>query len=792
MEQVTQRGLTSAEVAERVALGQVNDVRRRSSRSVSAIFRANILTLFNGVIGVLWVLIMIFGEWRDGLFGLVIVANAGIGIIQELRAKRTLDRLAIVNEAPVKVRRDGSETEIPPRQVVLGDLILLAPGDQLLVDGETVDSDGLEADESLLTGEADPVHKLPGDEVLSGSFVVAGRGSYVATRVGGDAYAARLAEEASAFSLSHSELRDGITRFIKYVTWLVIPIGALLTWSQVSRRTGIGEAVTSTVAGIVTMIPEGLVLMTSIAFAVGVIRLGRRRCLVQELPAIEILARVDTLCLDKTGTLTSGGMELGEVRRLRDDLPVPEALGALANLDPDPNPTARAIQTRHPDSPGWTVTAKVPFSSARKWSGAAFDGHGCWVLGAPDVLLPPGTPAYTEAGALAATGLRVLALGKVASLHDPDDLGTIEAAAIVVLRQRVRPEAAETLAYFAEQGVTVKVISGDNPESVSAIATSLGIPGGERAVDARTLPDDNPEKLAEIMEANTVFGRVSPHQKRLFVGALQSRGHTVAMTGDGVNDVLALKDADLGVAMGSGSGATRAVAQIVLMNDSFAGLPSVVGEGRRVLANIERVAGLFLTKTFYAIVLSLLTGVIGLAFPFAPRHSTLINALTIGIPAFFLALAPSNERARSGFVPRVLRLAVPAGIICAAAVYLSYWIAQSGAATLAESRTSAVITLFVAAWWVLALVARPYVWWRVALVASMAGLFALTLAIPFTREFFALTLRDPAAGGVAAGLGIAAGAVLTGVFAVMRSRRTGPGQGDIQSVQDRSTATLGT
>ncbi|WP_433368513.1 HAD-IC family P-type ATPase [Streptosporangium sp. CA-115845] len=792
MEQVAQRGLTSAEVAERVALGQVNNVRRRSSRSVSAIFRANILTLFNGVIGVLWVLIMIFGEWQDGLFGLVIVANAGIGIVQELRAKRTLDRLAIVNEAPVKVRRDGSESEIPPRQVVLGDLILLAPGDQLLVDGETVDSDGLEADESLLTGEADPVHKRPGDEVLSGSFVVAGRGSYVATRVGGDAYAARLAEEASAFSLSHSELRDGITRFIKYVTWLVIPIGALLTWSQVSRRTGIGEAVTSTVAGIVTMIPEGLVLMTSIAFAVGVIRLGRRRCLVQELPAIEILARVDTLCLDKTGTLTSGGMELGEVRRLRDDLPVPEALGALANLDPDPNPTARAIQTRYPDSPGWTVAAKVPFSSARKWSGAEFDGHGCWVLGAPDVLLPPGTPAYTEAGALAATGLRVLALGKVASLHDPDDLGTIEAAAIVVLRQRIRPEAAETLTYFAEQGVTVKVISGDNPESVSAIATSLGIPGGERAVDARTLPDDNPEKLAEIMEANTVFGRVSPHQKRLFVGALQSRGHTVAMTGDGVNDVLALKDADLGVAMGSGSGATRAVAQIVLMNDSFAGLPSVVGEGRRVLANIERVAGLFLTKTFYAIVLSLLTGVIGLAFPFAPRHSTLINALTIGIPAFFLALAPSNERARSGFVPRVLRLAVPAGIICATAVYLSYWIAQSGAATLAESRTSAVITLFVAAWWVLALVARPYVWWRIALVASMAGLFALTLAIPFTREFFALTLRDPAAGGVAAGLGIAAGAVLTGVFAVMRSRHTGPGQGDIQSVQDRSTATLGT
>ncbi|WP_440073995.1 HAD-IC family P-type ATPase [Streptosporangium sp. OZ121] len=791
MEQVAERGLNAAEVAERVAAGQVNDVRRRSSRPVSAIVRANVLTLFNGVIGALWVLIMIFGEWQDGLFGLVIVANAGIGIVQELRAKRTLDRLAIVNESPVRVRRDGADTEIPPRQVVLGDLVLLSPGDQLLVDGEMVDADGLEADESLLTGEADPVHKRPGDEVLSGSFVVAGRGSYVATRVGRDAYAARLAEEASAFSLSHSELREGVTRFIKYVTWLVIPIGALLTWSQVSRQTSVGEAVTGTVAGIVTMIPEGLVLMTSIAFAVGVIRLGRRHCLVQELPAIEILARVDTLCLDKTGTLTSGGMELDEVRTLRDDLPVHEALAALANLDPDPNPTARAVQTRYPDSPGWTATAKVPFSSARKWSGAEFDGHGGWVLGAPDVLLPPGTPAYDEAGVLAATGLRVLALCRVTSLRDPDDLGTVEAAAVVVLRQRIRPDAAETLAYFAGQHVTVKVISGDNPESVSAIATSLGIPGGERAVDARTLPEDDPEKLAEIMEANTVFGRVSPHQKRLFVGALQSRGHTVAMTGDGVNDVLALKDADLGVAMGSGSGATRAVAQIVLMDDGFAGLPSVVGEGRRVLANIERVAGLFLTKTFYAIALSLLTGVIGLAFPFAPRHSTLVNALTIGIPAFFLALAPSNERARSGFVPRVLRLAVPAGIVCAAAVYLSYWIAQSGSATLEESRTSAVITLFVAAWWVLVLVARPYVWWRVVLVASMAGLFALTLAVPFAREFFALTLGGPAAGLTAAGLGVAAGVVLTGVFTIARSRRTEPITGDIKSVQDRPADTLG-
>ncbi|MEV7908421.1 HAD-IC family P-type ATPase, partial [Streptomyces anulatus] len=377
----------------------------------------------------------------------------------------------------------------------------------------------------------------------------------------------------------HSELRAGIAAFIKYITWLVVPIGALLIWSQLRRADDFGQAITGAVAGIVTMIPEGLVLMTSIAFAVGVIRLGRRRCLVQELPAIEVLARVDVLCLDKTGTLTSGGMSLGEVRPLRDDLPAREALSALANLDETPNPTIQAIRAENPEPPpGWTATAKVPFSSARKWSGAEYAGKGAWVLGAADVLLTPGTPEYAQAEEPAATGLRVLALGRVASLDDPAHLGPVEAAAIVVLRQRIRPEAATTLRYFARQGVAIKIISGDNPESVSAIAVSLDVPGGRHAVDARTLPENDPGKLAEILDANTVFGRVTPHQKRLFVSALQSRGHTVAMTGDGVNDVLALKDADLGVAMGSGSGATRAVAQIVLMDDDFTSLPSVVSE----------------------------------------------------------------------------------------------------------------------------------------------------------------------------------------------------------------------
>ncbi|MBF8188985.1 HAD-IC family P-type ATPase [Nonomuraea sp. K274] len=756
-------GLTSAQVA----AAKANDVPRRSSRSLSAIIRANVFTLFNLVIGVLWALILIFGEWQDSLFGLIMVANALIGIVQELRAKRTLDRLAVINEAPVRVRRDGREQRIEPRRVVLGDLILLGPGDRLLVDGEVVESDGLEVDESLLTGEADPVHKRPGEQVLSGSFAVAGAGAFVATKVGTDAYALRLTEEASKFHLAHSELRQGVADFIKYITWLVIPIGALLIHSQLSNSADFRTAITGAVAGIVTMIPEGLVLMTSIAFAVGVIRLGRRRCLVQELPAIEGLARVDVLCLDKTGTLTAGGMDLDQVLPLGDGHPVDAALAALAHLDHQPNATAQAIRARYPDSAdGWKAGETVPFSSARKWSGADFGERGTWLLGAPDVLLDGGH-GYDLAAELAATGTRVLALCRA---HDLAAADSAEAVALVTLKQRIRPDAEETLRYFAAQGVTVKVLSGDNPAAVAAIATSLGIPDGHRAVDARTLPHD-PDELGELLDSHTVFGRVSPRQKREFVRALRARGHTVAMTGDGVNDVLALKDADLGIAMGAGSPATKAVAQVVLLDNQFATLPHVVAEGRRVLANIERVSGLFLTKTFYAIVLSLAVGVAGVMFPFAPRHSTLTNALTIGVPALFLALAPTLERARPGFVRRVMRFAVPAGVLCAVAVLLSFWAAHSGTSTLVQDQTSAVITLFLTTWWVLVLIARPLNWWRVALVGSMAVAFGIGLTLPFVRELFALEPGDLGNDLTAVGISIVAAVAISAAVKVAGTLR---------------------
>ncbi|WP_246079991.1 HAD-IC family P-type ATPase [Nonomuraea mesophila] len=744
-----------------MARARTNDVPRRSSRSLSAIFRANVLTLFNLVIGVLSVLVLVFGEWQDVMFGLIIVANALIGIVQELRAKRTLDRLAVINEAPVRVRRAGREERIEAPDIVLGDLILLGPGERLLVDGEVVESDGLEVDESLLTGEADPVHKRPGDGVLSGSFAVAGSGSFVATKVGTDAYAVRLAEEASTFHLARSELRDGIAGFIKYVTWLLVPVGGLLLYSQLSNSADLGTAVTGAVAGIVTMIPEGLVLMTSIAFAVGVVRLGRRKCLVQELPAIEGLARVDVLCLDKTGTLTSGGMDLGQVLPLRDDQPAEAALAALAHLDQRPNATAEALRARYPRiEDGWAARATVPFSSARKWSGADFGERGAWVLGAPDVLLDAGE-CHDRAAELAAAGTRVLLLCRT---DDGLPAGATparpEPVALVTFTQRVRPDARDTLRYFEEQGVTVKIISGDNPDTVSAIATGLGIPGGERSIDARTLPHDDPGKLGELLDTHTVFGRVTPRQKRAFVAALQARGHTVAMTGDGVNDVLALKDADLGIAMGAGSPATKAVAQVVLLDDRFATLPHLVGEGRRVLANIERVSHLFLVKSFYAIVLSVIVGLTGTMFPFAPRHSTLTNALTIGIPVLFLALTPTLERPRPGFVPRVLRFAVPAGVLCAAAVLLAFWSAHDGTTTLVETQTAAVLALFLTTWWVLVLIARPLNWWRTVLVGSMAVLFAVSLTLPFVREFFALRPGDVARDLTAVGIAVVAAAAI--------------------------------
>ncbi|MET7772861.1 HAD-IC family P-type ATPase [Nocardia sp. NPDC005366] len=767
-------GLTATEVEQRRRDGRTNDVPDRASRSVRDIIRANVFTRINAILGVLFILVMATGSVIDGMFGLLIIANSAVGIIQEVRAKRTLDQLAIVSQAKPIVRRDGKSAQIAPHDVVLDDLIELGPGDQIVVDGVTEESALLEVDESLLTGEADPVDKPVGSKVMSGSYVVSGSGAYRATKVGRDAYAAKLAEEASKFTLVKSELRSGIDTILKVITYLLIPAGLLSIYNQlVSSGQSWRPAVTGMVAALVPMVPEGLVLMTSVAFAVGVVRLGRRRCLVQELPAIEGLARVDVVCADKTGTLTENGMRLSEIKALDgfDDEQVRRAASALAADDPRPNASVQAIGEGLGEGPGWQSTAIAPFSSAKKWSGISYGEHGDWLLGAPDVLLDPSSEDARVAEELGSSGLRILLLARSdRSVDAADAPGTVRPAALIVLEQRIRPDARATLEYFADQNVSIKVISGDNAVSVGAVATSLELPGGDHAVDARELPDD-PAQLADVLERETTFGRVRPDQKRAMVAALQSRGHTVAMTGDGVNDVLALKDSDIGVAMGAGSPATRAVAQIVLLDNKFATLPYVVGEGRRVIGNIERVSNLFLTKTVYSVLLAFLVGIAGvgsqifdydpIGYPFLPRHVTIAAWFTIGIPAFILSLAPNNERARTGFVGRVMRLAIPSGVVIGIATFVSYLIAYAGADATEEQKvqagTTALITLIMIAVWVLAIVARPYVWWKVVLLATSILAYIVLFTVPFTREFFKLDpsdIRLTTAAFICGGIGI--------------------------------------
>ncbi len=807
-------GLTDAQVAQRVAAGQTNFAPNPNSRSLGSIIRENTITSFNIVIGSLWALMIAArAPFQDSLFGFVIVFNSAIGIVQEYRAKRTLEKLSLIGEAHPIVRRNGAEIEVSADDIVLDDLVVLVTGDQIVVDGEVLSTGGFEADESLLTGEADPVHKHVGDEVMSGSFVVSGGGIMRATKVGLDSYATKLTAEAKSFSATKSELMGSIMRFVRTITWVMIPLGILLFISQLRSSPTWEEALSGTVAGVVTMVPEGLVLLTSVAMAVAVVRLGKRRALVQEMSAVEVLARVDVVCVDKTGTLTEPGMavnelvilaaapQVGKTRRPAGESYQPvgglgglsergvrEVLGAIGASEDSPNPTLAAVAKEYPP-PGWAQEGSVPFSSARKWSSASFGTHGTWLLGAPEVLLadesgPAVSDAVARADELAGTGARVLLLAESTATDTSDgptsngQIGPLRPVALVAIDQRLRSDAAETVSYFLEQGVAVKVISGDNPVTVGAIAAQAGIPLAENPVDARDLPEDQAE-LAEILATHGVFGRVTPAQKRAMVGALQSRGHCVAMTGDGVNDVLALKDADLGIAMGSGAGATRAVAQIVLLDSKFSVLPHVVAEGRRVLGNIERVSVLFLTKSFYSALLSLITVVLTLTsiyeveFIFLPRHLTVITWLTIGIPAFFLALMPNTQRFHPGFFKRVLRFAVPSGVVCAVFSFTSYVLVLTEGQPVEVARTAASITLFIIAWMVLVLVARPFNAPRVAIVIVMGLGFLTVLGVPALSEFFALSLSTGSDGAIAVALGVVGAVVLLGIRRFIEVRVTG-------------------
>ena len=751
-------GLSSAQVAERRSRGLTNAGGERTSRSIAEILRANIFTRFNLILGVLLAVILVVGQPQDALFGIVLVTNALIGIAQELRAKRTLDRLAVLSAPRVRVIRDGVPRDIAVDEVVADDLVDLRAGDQLVADGVVRDSTGLEADESLLTGESEPVDKQAGDQLLSGSFVAAGSGDYQATGVGAEAYARKLAAQARRFTVVRSELVAGINQILRYVTWAIPPVAVLLILSQLHTHQTARAGGTSTVAALVGMVPQGLVLLTSITFGAAAVTLAGRRVLVQQLPAVEGLARVDVLCFDKTGTLTDGSVAFDRLIRLDDHAPAEAALGALAD-DEARNATLAAIGQAFPPPQGWARQDAVPFSSARKWSAASFTGHGSWVLGAPELVLPASQDGLlSQAADLAASGQRVLVLAHADGPLDGQVLPEgLRAVAFVALSERLRSDAPQAIAYFAAQGVALKVISGDSPRTVGAVAARAGVPKASDPVDARDLPED-PAALGTLLEDHSVFGRVTPAQKESMVKALQARGHTVAMTGDGVNDVLALKLADIGVAMGTGAPATKAVAELVLLDDRFATLPGVVAEGRRVTANIERVANLFITKTVWATLLAVATAAALLPYPFLPRHLTIIDTLAIGVPAFFLALAPNRRRYLPGFVGRVLRFAVPAGLIVAAATFSAYALAEARGLPLTQQRTAATLVALILSLCVLALLAMPLTWRRIALLAAALTGFALLFPVPVVRTFYALELPHGAIGStlLIAALGAAA------------------------------------
>lgn len=751
----TFNGLTEAEAARRTARGLANTVVDVSSRSLGDILKANLLTRFNALLGSMLVVILVVGPLQDAIFGLILFANALIGIGQELRAKVTLDRLAVLAARQATVVREGTEKKIDVAAVVEGDLVLMESGDEAVVDGILESDEPVELNEALLTGESVPVTKYRGAEVLAGSFVSAGRGTYRATRVGEASYARRLTAQARRFQLVRSELMMGINRILRIVTWLVVPTAVLLVISQLRASPSLPDAIRGSVAGVITLVPEGLVLLTSASLALAVVRLGRKQVLIQQLPAVEMLARTDVVCLDKTGTLTETENSVETVEALSTTLEWRQALGAIAHADPNPNPSIRAIASGHTAPPGWRLESRVPFSSSRKWSAGRFADRGWWVLGAPDVLLA-GTRGFElvvdRVDRISAEGRRVILLARADLDAATKVIRSLEPAALVVLHEAIKPGAAETVRLLLQQGITIKLLSGDHPATVAAIAARVGLSTSGDPIDGKAMQESGPDLLALVRHAS-VFGRVSPEQKRDIVRALRAADHTVAMVGDGVNDVLAMKEADLGIAMGGGSAAARAVAACVLIDGSFAGVPAVLAEGRRVIGNVERLASLFFTKTTYAFLLALSVSLATLPFPFLPRQLTLISAFTIGIPSVYLALAPSFEPSRSGFVRRVMRFAVPAGAVAAVATFAAYALAVNEPnVSISEERTVATIVIAAIGLWILARLAQPLTASRRGLIAAMAAGLASVMLLAPVRLVFDLDFPRPIVAISAAGI----------------------------------------
>lgn len=734
-------GLNDKEVQERIDKGQVNILPKTPSRTIAQIVKANVFTLFNGLNLILAIVVCIAGSPKNALFSMVIFTNTVIGIFQEVRSKITLEKLSVLSCIGATVMRNGISVKLNIEDVVKDDIILLESGDQIVADGVVIGEDEFEVDESLLTGESEPILKKKGDKILSGSFVVAGKGYFKVTNVGSNTYVAKLASEAKKFKTINSEMQDAINKIIKVIIWLIIPVGTLLMGTQIifSGKKW-DEAAIAAVAGIIGMVPEGLVLLTSVTFMVGVITLSKYKTVVQELPATEVLARVNVLCLDKTGTLTEGILEVTDIRMLS-NFNIDNVMSTLAHAFPSNNPTQVALMNKYPKNSNIEVKKVIPFSSSRKWSGASLKGMGSWIIGAPEMVLKERYHYIKDkVEEEAKKGRRVLVLAHFKEENITEKLpNNIEAMALITLEDIIREEAPSTLKYFEHQGVEIKVISGDNPVTVAAVAKRVGVKNSDKYIDARKLPNDI-EELAAIVKEYSVFGRVTPHQKKNLVKALQYNNNTVAMTGDGVNDVLALKEADCGIAMASGSDATRSVAQLVLLNSNFSALPKVVEEGRKMINNLERVSNLYLSKAFFSLIMSIIFCIIVLPYPFEPIQLTLIGSITIGIPSFFLAISPNKEVVKKGFLRRILNISLPNALIFALFTVGTYLFAIFSGLGVMESRTIAVMIAGGIGLIILIDVSRPFNGFKAILFLSMLIAFVGAFILPITQKIFNLKM----------------------------------------------------
>lgn len=732
----SEHGLSDAQVKQQIQTNHKNTAEQSLTRSVKEIFRDNILTLFNLINVILGALVFYTGSYKNLLFLGIAIFNTAIGIIQEIRSKRQVDKMVLLAEGKINVIRNSKTVPILPEDIVLGDVISLGRGDQIPVDGKVLASRGMETDESPITGESETIVKQPGDRLTSGTFLVGGSGKMLVTKVGADTFVNHISNEAKKGEDTLSILLNTINRIIKVLTYVIIPLGIVLFVAKLYGGTGVNRAILGSVAAMIGMIPEGLVLLTSMTLAVSAMHLARKKTLVRDLPAIETLARVDVICLDKTGTITSGDLKFVDAIPMAEVTAdqLKQVIAGITYSTGDNNETARAITNALAD-PGWQAEEIVPFSSERKWSGVGFEAGHRYVFGAPQFIFKDlSNSLKARVTGYAKEGYRVLAVAQVDELAADKPLVDPQLMGLVLISDVIRPNAANTFQYFRNQDVEIKVISGDDPTTVSTIAQTADIRNAEHAIDMSTVHAE--DDFGKIAQENTVFGRVTPDQKKRLISALQAQKHTVAMTGDGVNDLLALRQADCGIAMASGSESTKSIADFVLINSNFDAMIDVLKEGRRVINNIERVASMYLIKTMYSVALSFIFLFMTMGYPFEPIQLTPITSLMVGIPSFFLALEPNFSRITNQFMKQVLIISTPAAICIVGYILVIEIVGSFFGLQYEFTSTLCVLLTGAICWLALVMVSRPLN--RLKVGMDVLVLAAFLAIIVFFNNIFSL------------------------------------------------------